>query len=226
MPDEEKTETQKPDDQEEKKPPTQADMDALRQEKDKQLTEQAKALKDLSQAHSATQIQLQDLQTQIEAAQHRVELDEDAPPEAKAAVKKLEEETATAKRFASQAFQKWATAASSQAAYRLALEYEIPDQVETLTRQFREVAAKDGEEAMNLAVEKAEIKLMRDKAETEKKAKKPAGETNYDENVQAGRTPTKVVDKINAIDVTTPDGLAEWEKQRRALAKEAGVTLP
>jgi len=218
-------ETQKSEEQEEKKPPTQEDMDALRKEKDTQLAEQAKALKELSQAHSTTQIQLQEMQTRIDAAQSHVELDEDAPPEAKAAVKKLEEETVTAKRFASQAFQKWVDAASSQAALRLALEYEIPDQVDALARQFREIAAEKGEEAMNLAVEKAEIKLMREKAETEK-AKKPAAVTNYDENVQAGRTPTKVIDKIKAIDVTTPEGRAKWEEQRRTLAKEAGVPVP
>jgi len=221
--DEEKTESQESEEQE-VKPPTQADMDKLRQEKDKQLSEQAKALKELSQSHSTTQIQLQELQATIEAAQHRVELDEDAPPEAKAAVRKLEEETATAKRFAGQAFQKWADAASSQAAFRLALEYEIPDQVDAMTREFRAVA-KDGEQALSGAVEKAEIKLMREKMETEK-AKKSANVTNYDENVQAGRTPTKVVDKIKAIDVTTPDGRAEWEKQRRQLGKEAGVPVP
>lgn len=224
MPDEEKTETQKPEDQEEKKPPTQADMDALRKEKDTQLAEQAKALKELSQSHSTTQIQLQELQTQIESAQSRVELDDDAPPEAKAAVKKLGDDLELSKRFAGQAFQKWADAASSQAALRLALEYEIPDQVDALTREFR-VVAKDGEQALSLAVDKAEIKLMREKAETEKKAK-PAAVTNYDENVQAGRTPTKVIDKIKGIDVTTPEGRADWEKQRRQLGKEAGVPLP
>jgi len=219
---EEKTETQESESQE-KKPPTQEDMDALRKEKDTQLAEQAKALKELSQSHSTTQIQLQELQAQIEAAQNRVVLDEDAPPEARAAVKRMEEDLARAKAFSGQAFQKWADAAAASAALRLALEYEIPDQVEALTRQVREVAAKDGEEAMNLAVQKAEIKLMREKAEAEK-TKKPAP-TNYDENVQAGRTPTKLIDKIKAIDVTTPDGRAEWEKQRRTLAKDAGVPV-
>jgi hypothetical protein len=224
VPDEEKTETQKPEEQEDKPPPTQEDMDALRKEKDTQLAEQAKALKELSQSHSTTQIQLQELQTQIESAQNRVELDEDAPPEAKAAVKKLGDDLELSKRFAGQAFQKWADAASSQAALRLALEYEIPDQVDALTREFRAVAAK-GEEALSLAVDKAEIKLMREKAETEK-TKKPTAPTNYDENVQTGRTPTKVIDKIKAIDVTTSEGRTKWEEQRRALAKEAGVPVP
>jgi hypothetical protein len=107
---------------------------------------------------------------------------------------------------------------------RLALEYDVPDQVDSLTRQLHKVAVEKGEDALVAEVKVVEAKLIRDKAESEKKSKKD--EPHYDENVSSGRTPTKVIDQIKSIDVTTPEGRAEWDKQRRDIAKKVGVPIP
>lgn len=230
MPDNEESQDGSPDEGESKaeaKPVTQKDLDALKSTYDAKLAEQGKTIKSLSQSRADLEIQLAEAREVIDSASKHVVVDDDTPAdEVNKKIGALEAERNEARRMAIGSFNAWTGVAAEAAAYRLAVEHDAADEVESLKEKFAE-AAKKGQESLQNAVEKAEIALERAKLTKEKeKPKSERREQNYDENVARGRAPTRVVDKIKAIDMYSPDGLKTWEQQRRDLAKQAGVPLP
>ena len=196
------------------------DVAALTSRFQSDLAQANKTIKELSSQRADAELRLNELQEKITQVKEAVPLDEDASPEAKAAVKALQEQVSTLRQMGKLTFAKWTDAESERHALRLAMEYEAPDEVEKLKRRFREVA-KQGEQALLLDVKEAEIELKSGALE-----KKPPAARKYDNNVQAGRSAPNVLDEMAEIDVTTPEGRAKWASEKAKFARKAGLPSP
>jgi len=221
--DETQTDDQQEKEKPEAKPVSQKDLDALTSKFQGQLSEANKTVDKLSQSRADLELQLNDAREQLEQAKGAVTINEDTPPEEiKKTIEALQDQVKITRQSAIGAFTGWVDAAAERDALKLALEYDAADQVPTLTRTFAEAARKDGEKGLRLAFKEAEVDLKTAKASTEKPKPK---ETKYDDNVQAGRSPTRVIDEMKDIDVTTPEGRKLWEEKKRDFAKRSGVTV-
>lgn len=208
---------------EEEKPVTQKDLAALTSKHQTELAEANKTIKDLSKSRADLEVRLQALQEEAEDRKSRVEIDEDTPPEkVKETVNALQDQVKTFRQMATGTFNAWVDEAAGHAAYRLLAEYGDLVQVDSLKRKFAEIA-KTNPKGLENAVKEVEIDLKEERAKaTPEKSKKP----KYDETVPTHRTPTRLIDEIKGIDVTTPEGRAEWEKRKAAFAKQAGLPVP
>jgi len=196
------------------------DVAALTSKFQSDLAHANKTIKELSSQRADAELRLNELQEKITQVKEAVPLDEDASPEAKAAVKALQEQVSTLRQMGKLTFDKWTDAESERHALRLAMEYEAPDEVEKLKRRFHEVA-KQGEQALLLDVKEAEIELKSGALE-----KKAPPKRKYDENVQSGRSSPNVLDEMAEIDVTTPEGRAKWASEKAKFARKAGLPSP